>query len=210
MGENLIITENLDRVIRTRRSVRQFTEEIPSKDSILQIVEAGRLAPYAGLAHHGTDDFRKFYVISKDSKEINVIKSLIIEAVRSKMVELEKENNPKHEPMLNGMRMLIKNGPPIGKAPWLIIAAERRGFPSREEQAIAYCMENMWLKATSLGLGIQLVSAISDLNYNSQFSELLGLQQGEFCFDAFSIGYPVKAFSETPRKEPVLSVTWFE
>lgn len=202
--------EILDRVIRSRHTVRQFTDEIPTREMISEVIEAGRLSPYAGLPNKGTTDFRRFFVISKSSDKIDQLKALTIEAVQAKLTALEGEDNPKMQRMLNGMRMVVKNGPPIGNAPWLVIIAERRGFPAREDQALAFCLANMWLKATALGLGIQLVSAISDLKDSPEMSEMLGLATEEFTFDACSIGYPASAIMETLRDEPHLSITWFE
>ncbi len=46
----------------------------------------------------------------------------------------------------------------IGSAPYFIVGAEKKGFPAVEQQFLAHCLENMWLKATALGLGFQLVS----------------------------------------------------
>ena len=45
--------------------------------------------------------------------------------------------------------------PGIGTAPYYIVVAERKGYPPVELQSLAHCMENMWLKATALGLGFQ-------------------------------------------------------
>ena len=53
--------------------------------------------------------------------------------------------------------------PGVETAPYFIVVAERRGFPEIEQQSLAYCLENMWLKATVLNLGFQLVSATSGM-----------------------------------------------
>lgn len=205
-----VCNEILDRIIRSRHSVRQFKDEIPSREMITQVIEAGRLSPYAGLPNKGTTDFRRFFVISKNSGMIGQLKELTIEAVQEKLLSHEGNENPKMQRMMNGMRMVVANGPSIGSAPWLIIIAERRGFPARENEALAFCLANMWLKATALGLGLQLVSAISDLKDSPELSEMLGLETGEFTFDACSIGYPVSSISDVVRDEPHLAVTWFE
>lgn len=195
-------SKDIDKILKTRRSIRQFNNEIPDKESITEIIEAGRLAPYAGLANKGTFDFRKFFVFSNESKEIEIIKTIMIENIKKK--------KPTTEKMKKIFDMFIKNGPQIGNAPWYIVVAERKGFPPREEQALAHCMENMWLKSTSLGLGFQLVSAINDLQNDVVFNEMLGLNAGEFAFDSCLVGYPVSPLSESERVEPLLSIKWFE
>ena len=202
--------EVLDRVIRSRHSVRQYTDEIPAKEMIEQIIESGRLAPYAGLPNIGTTDFRRFFVLAKSSAETDLLKGLTVDAVKRTLTKLEPNDDPQMKPFLNALRGIVSNGPKMGQAPWLIIIAERRGFPAREEQALAYCLENMWLKATALGLGIQLYSAIDDLKDDDKFCEMLGLTTGEFSFDACSVGFPLKPIQDTTRPEPYSSITWFE
>ncbi|MGD0953085.1 MAG: hypothetical protein ABR985_11955 [Methanotrichaceae archaeon] len=34
-----------------------------------------------------------------------------------------------------------------------MVVAERKSFPPVEQQSLAHCLQNMWLKATALGLG---------------------------------------------------------
>lgn len=54
----------------------------------------------------------------------------------------------------NRLAMIKKMGqvPGIGTAHYFIVVAERKGFPPVEQQALAHCLENMWLKATAPGL----------------------------------------------------------
>jgi len=47
--------------------------------------------------------------------------------------------------------------------PYYIVVAERSGIPPAEQQSLAHCLENMWLKATALGLGFQLVSVTAQM-----------------------------------------------
>lgn len=49
--------------------------------------------------------------------------------------------------------------PGVGPAPEFIVVAEKKGFPEVEQQSLAHCLENMWLKANALDLGFQLVSS---------------------------------------------------
>ena len=45
--------DRLDKVIRKRRTIRSFTDEVPPSRHIEQIIEAGLLAPYAAAALEG-------------------------------------------------------------------------------------------------------------------------------------------------------------
>ena len=77
--------------------------------------------------------------------------------------------------------MIRKAGvvPGVGTAPYYIVVAERWGFPPVGLQSLAHCMENMWLKATALGLGFQRVSVTSQLSDDpGNFCEVLGISPG--------------------------------
>ena len=67
--------------------------------------------------------------------------------------------------------MIKKRGvvPGIGTAPYYIVVAERKGYPPVELQSLAHCLENMWLKATALELGFQIVSITSEMAQNPEF-----------------------------------------
>ncbi len=63
--------------------------------------------------------------------------------------------------------------PGVGTAPYFIIIAEKKGFLRVEQQSLAHCLENMWLKATALDLGFQLVFATAQLPENPSFCAML-------------------------------------
>src|SRR5664280_1998331 len=95
--------------------------------------------------------------------------------------ELAMENDPqlreKSIGFSNRLAMIKKIGkvPGIGTAPYFIIVAEKKGFPAVEQQALAHCLENMWLKATALGLGFQLVSITAQMTDNPAFCKILDI-----------------------------------
>jgi nitroreductase len=96
--------------------------------------------------------------------------------------------------------------PGIGTAPYYIVVAERRGFPPVELQSLAHCLENMWLKATALGLGFQLVSVTSQMSSDPAFCALLGIPPGEWELMGCAVGYPADELSPSIRP-PVEDVT---
>ena len=82
-----------------------------------------------------------------------------------------------------------------GTAPFYIVVAEKKGFPPVEQQSLAHCMENMWLKATALGLGFQIVSATAQMADNPKFCRILGLESGKWALMGCAVGYPAKSVS---------------
>ncbi len=186
----------LDNIIEKRRTVRSFKTDIPGKEMIEAVIHAGLWAPYAGLAVTGDQDFRKFFVIQNGSPLLTKINQLL---KHQSVISLEqmgkgfKENSFLREKsirFLDRLSSIAENGfPELVNAPCLIIIAERKGIPPSEKQSLAHVVQNMWLKATVLGLGLRLISIIESLTENMDFCSLLGLKLGEFAFNGCMLGY---------------------
>ena len=209
----------LDQILAKRRSYRMFRTEFPPEDAIRDIIHAGLLAPFAAAAvGKSTDYFRRFFVMKKGSESMTAAAPLV-------MAEIHRMSERLHEEMKNNLRlrehaigfaqrlaMIKKRGmvPGIGTAPYYIVVAERKGFPPVELQSLAHCMENMWLKATALELGFQLVSITSEMAQNPEFCIILGINLGEWELMGCAIGYPQEMLSPSIRP-PIEDVTrWLE
>ena len=53
----------------------------------------------------------------------------------------------------------------------------------------------MWLKATALDLGFQLVSATAQLADNPSFCAMLGINPGEWALNGCAVGYSAEELS---------------
>jgi nitroreductase len=191
----------LDEIISDRRTHRKFKQEFPPENEINSIINAGLHAPFAAAAVGNAEDyFRRFFVLKMGSKSMTTAASLIFEEVMtmSSNLELAMENDPELRKQAigfaNRLAMIKKMGkvPGIGTAPYFIIVAEKKGFPAVEQQSLAHCLENMWLKATALGLGFQLVSATAQMDDNPEFCAVLGVSPGEWALNGCAIGYPTE------------------
>jgi nitroreductase len=209
----------LDQILGERRSYRLFRPEFPPEDAVRRIIHAGLLAPFAAAAvGNSVDYFRRFFVMKKGSPSMNAASPLV-------MAEIHRMSESLHEDMKNNLRlresaigfaqrlaMIKKLGvvPGIGTAPYYIVVAERKGYPPVELQSLAHCLENMWLKATALELGFQIVSITSEMAQNPEFCTLLGITPGEWELMGCAIGYPQEKLSPSIRP-PVDDVTrWLE
>ena len=209
----------LDRILAERRSYRMFKPEFPPEDAIWRIIHAGLLAPFAAAAvGNSTDYFRRFFVMKIGSKSMNAASPLVFEQIRviAGTVKKEMEKNPEIRKMAGSFAQRLdaiqKMGrvPGIGTAPYYIVVAERKGYPPVELQSLAHCMENMWLKATALGLGFQMVSITSEMSKKPEFCRILGISAGEWELMGCAIGYPHDELSPSIRP-PVDDVTrWLE
>jgi nitroreductase len=209
----------LDLILAERRSYRMFKPDMPAKDDITRIIHAGLLAPYAAAAVGGSRDyFRRFFVMERGGESVEAIIPLVMEEVVRMTTDLEK--TMKTDPRLRDKAVsfvgrlvsIRKMGrvPGIGTAPYFIVVAERKGFPPVELQSLAHCMENMWLKATALGLGFQIVSVTSQMANNPAFCAVLGIPVGEWELMGCAIGYPQEELPPSIRPPVENVTTWLK
>jgi nitroreductase len=205
----------LDRILAERRSYRMFKPEFPPEDAIRRIIHGGLLAPFAAAAvGNSSEYFRRFFVMKIGSKSMNAAAPLVFEQVRVMAASLKKEmeKNPEIRKLAGSFAQRLDaiqtmgRVPGIGTAPYYIVVAERKGYPPVELQSLAHCMENMWLKATALGLGFQIVSVTSEMSKNPEFCRILGINAGEWELMGCAIGYPKEELSPSIRP-PVDDVT---
>jgi len=209
----------LDQILAGRRSYRMFRPEFPPEDAIRRIIHAGLLAPFAAAAlGNSTDYFRRFFVMKKGSRTIAAASPLVMEQVKvmAQALETEMEKNPALRTIavsfVQRLTAIRKMGmiPGIGTAPYYLVVAERKGFPPVEQQSLAHCMENMWLKATALNLGFQMVSVTAQMSSDPEFCKILGIPAGEWELMGCAIGYPQEELGPSIRP-PVDDVTrWLE
>lgn len=203
----------LDKILEQRQSIREFDiTELP-EEKIEAVIEAGRLAPFAGLVQKNTDSFRHFFVIHRDSEAALQIKALCEDGRKQEVLRIEGNGLAAKYPEVAKIARAISEKPAndIFISPWLIIVAERGGLPQREETCLGYIMENMWLKATEMDLAFRVCSGISDIHNKKELKTLLGLDENEtYAFDACNIGYPKNPITERKEhKKPVKSVKYF-
>jgi nitroreductase len=206
----------LDRILESRRSVRSFAPDIPPKEDIVSIVRAGLLAPYAAQAVAG-QDFRRFFVFQEGSTQLvhvaALAKRLAKRMAEQLRVELTANSSLPDQArgFLQRLERLAETGVPgIGTAPYYIVVAERSGIPPAEQQSLAHCLENMWLKATALGLGFQLVSVTAQMGRDREFSSVLGIPHGEFGTNGCAIGYPMKRLRPVERPDAREVTKWID
>lgn len=206
-----------DKVIEARRTVRSFTDEVPSRALVEQVVRAGLMAPYASLSVSEGDVFRRFFVVRKGSDITARVEEILRAQVTESSAAIDKamaENEEFREKAQKFAAMLrsLAGGAQFGfeGPPYWIIAAERKGFPPNEARSLAHVMHSMWLKATALGLGFRLISAATQMDDNAEFCALLGIPAGQYGLDSCVIGYARVTPGPTWRPAIEETVTWFE
>jgi len=180
------------KVLEKRRSVRAFSPVAVSKDDVEKIVYAGLLAPYAAAAVEGVKDFRRFVVIAGNSPKLGLISELFKKRAGQSLAELKSRFAGQALPAFaSRLERAQQSGlPGLGRVPWYIIACEQRGIPPSERQSLAHVLQNMWLRAASLGLGFQLISMFDQLADEKEFTNAIGISHGRYAVAGCAIGVP--------------------
>lgn len=185
-----------DEVLTSRRSVRVFQPVKIEKNNIEKIIRAGIIAPFAAIPAAGSDDFRKFIVISTSSEKFNELSTIIDDKMTLFATNIEKlyGDHPYSKVTQQASKVGIKTI--IGKAPYVLIVGEKKGIPDNAAESLSYCMHNMWLKAVSLRIGYRLLAILSklDLENDNEFCEMLGIESKKYVMIACELGYPDPSF----------------
>ncbi|HVP89587.1 MAG TPA: nitroreductase family protein [Terriglobales bacterium] len=200
----------LDEIIAARRTNRAFAEEAPPREAIEELIKAGLEAPYAALAVAGRNDFRRFFVFTRGTPAMVEAGRLIQQAAGRRLEEVrrvrgrEAVEGDRDFLYMDRLKALAESGlPSLRTAPYFIVVAEYQGVPAAGLQSLAHALENMWLKATALGLAFQLISATETMAEDEAFVRLLGLPIGDFVLDGCAVGWP--AADPPPARRPEMS-----
>jgi nitroreductase len=189
-------------VVGARRSIRSFGDAMPAREALEEILAAGLAAPHAAAMAPGAALERRFFVLPRGSAALQAAAATIqAHAVQALGAgELPAPLRARLAPVAQG-RILG-----VGTAPYYVVVAERGSMLAVQQQSLAHALENMWLMATALGLGMHLVSVTSMMADDRAFCHILGLPVSEFALNGCAIGVPEQAAEVRPLPD-VDSVT---
>jgi nitroreductase len=215
MKENDQAVNTLSTIIRSRRTTRSFTDDVPEAAAMKEILQSAAFAPYGGATGIPLKEIRKIFVFSPGTEKMNRARELLLKQIRrgARKINIVLILFPflkkRMQPFANRISVLAKNGiPGLTGGAYYVVVAEKKGFPPVERQSIAHTMQNMWLSATAQGLGFELISATGMMSKEQEFTQLLGLKAGDYTIDGCLIGVPKMA--PDPREDRQLEdfVTW--
>ncbi len=208
---------SFDILVRARRSCRSFQDGLLDEAAVASILEAGWLAPHAGATGVALANKRRFFVIRRASAAHDRIYALALARVRANRHRLMIAGRfvpglaKKTASFMKRLDAFDRDGiRTLQEAPVWIIVAERKGFPPAEAKSIAHVMQNMWLKATELGVGFMLLSLTGMLSGDAAIASELGLARGEWELDGCLVGLPARPSEPSAEHLPKDAVSWLD
>lgn len=169
--------------IRTRRTVRQFTDKKVPEEVIDMIFEAGRMAPT------GTNSQSTRYVLldaKKDECEAVAV------SMFSRVLGIGKKIIPQLSSMKLDSHFFFK------KAPIVIVVF------GKDAVSASLAAENMAFMAEANGLGV-LFSGFFTMcvNMSSKIRKIMGISKKPKAVTTLVIGYPAVKYHRTPHRKPL-------
>lgn len=200
-----IIKMDTFKAILSRRSTRKLKDELPPRELIEKVIEAGRAAPCGG-----NSQTTHFIVI--ENKEILRALALLAEQEFAKM-----EVRPDTYRSLRTSITASKRGGYVFhyNAPVLIVVANKIGYGNAMADS-ACALENMMIAANALDLGSCWINQLHWLRDNEVVRSCmqdLGLLEDETITGGLILGYPDTEDGLPVRKERKITgnpVTWIE
>ena len=167
--------------IFTRRSTRKMKSELPPKEMIEKIIEAGRYAP------SGSNSQTTHLIVITQKDTLNKLAGIVQEAFA------EMEIGPDAYVSLRNSVNASKKGDYVFHygAPVLIVTANKKGYGNAMADS-ACALENVMIAANAMDLGSCWINQLHWLDENDKvrsYMENLGLGQNETITGGLILGY---------------------
>lgn len=178
--------------IKSRRSTRRFRDTLPSRELIMEVVEAGRYAPSGG------NNQKTHFLVITNKSVLNDLANMVQKAFSDMEIT---------EGMYRSMANSI-HAAKTGKytfhynAPVLILTANQKDYTNNIADC-ACCLENMMLAANALDLGSCWINQLKWLNEDPTilpYLQKLGLGENERVYGGIVLGFPAEGF---PNRIPL-------
>ena len=180
----------LDKCIKTRKSVRNFTDKKVSNNIINKIIKAGVQAPSGG-------NFQPWYfIVTQKEETIKEIKRIIFEKNFQNLGFKKNISSP-----LFNAKTIISVCVDMSKT-YLNSSCKNdldRVLDSVEIISVGACIENMLLKINDLGLGACWCRV--SYYYRKSLENLLEIKSPYFLIANIALGYPAEKVKATSRKK---------
>jgi len=195
----------LKETIAGRRSVRHFLNKTVPADLITKVIEAGRLAP----SPTNTQPWFFLVVSGEEKKDLSRLvaaeaKTIQLEGFRDIGLEAVRIlDEAPHIITVWNMKRLSKR---LKKVKDLIGPRYYRNYERAERDSIACAIENMWLMAHALGLG--MVWIMAGLGTANRYKKKFDIDGEIVAHLALGYASPAHPEERTTRK-PLEEISWF-
>ena len=187
--------------ILTRRSTRRYKKEVPDKELLNKVIEAGRYAP------SGSNSQTTHFIVFTDEAVLAEMADLVC----GEFVKMEIKDDT-YISLKNSINAAKKGGYVFHYgAPVYIVTANKKGYGNAMADS-ACALENMMIAANALDLGSCWINQLHWLDENEEIRKFMyryGLNEEETITGGLIIGYPE---SGEPVREPLERkgnpVTW--
>ncbi len=179
-------------LIIKRRSIRSFTPEPVSRDTILKLLDAGRYAPSGA----NSQPWEFIVIEDKGSKDkiVEMYKRALTQHQRIELTRQDGLHHPlAHQPI---------DDPGFRNAPvFILVCGDTRttaSYPQVVDHArnlnsgLANAVLHILLSATCLGLGVQYVTSASLSPMKTELKELFNIPDPLTIYELLAVGYPAK------------------
>ena len=189
--------------IFTRRSTRKMKADLPPKELIEQIIEAGRCAPSGGNSQS------THFMVITDKKALNDLANIACKAFAA--MEITESTYSSLRNSINAAK--TGNYVFYYHAPVLIVTANKKGYGNAIADS-ACALENMMIAANELDLGSCWINQLHWLDEEPgirAYLESLGLAKDETITGGLILGYGIDGLPIRTKKEVTGNpVTWIE
>ncbi|MCF6408497.1 nitroreductase family protein [Pseudalkalibacillus salsuginis] len=185
------------KAIITRRTIGKVTEQVPDKEMIESILEAGTWAP----SHYRTEPW-KFIVLSGKGRDAlgELYGEIAVESLTEptdEEVEQAREKGLKKARRAPVIIVLIMEPSNNEKVVWL-----------EEIAACACAAQNMMLAAHSLGLGS--IWRTGQPTYKQKMKDRFGVSEKGHLMGFLYVGYPAAEPKPSPRRPVAEKTQWWD
>jgi len=191
--------EQIEQLIKGRRSIRHYKEQLVDRDILTKVIEIACYAPTGGNSQSEN------WLVIYDPKEVKRLAGLVIDWMRViANAETPLPMSYYFKPLVNawdlGLDLICRN------APHLIVAYAPKDAPM-SASSCTIALTDLELAALPFGLGTCWGGFVHMAMTNSpSLQEALDLPDGHQCFGAMMIGYPKFDYHRIPMRK--MNITW--
>ena len=189
--------------IMTRRSTRKYKAEMPGKDLIEKVIEAGRYAP------SGSNSQNTHFIVFNEKHILTAMADLVKEEFSKMEADQDTYVSLKHSISASKQGDYVFHY----NAPVFIVVANKKGYGNAMADS-ACALENMMIAANALDLGSCWINQLHWLEDNKAIRSFLrpyGLDDNETITGGLILGYADTGLpNRTPLERKGNPITWVE